>query len=213
MLRSRRISSIDGGILSQHLSDSSAPNRRGFLGLAASSAMAASLLASYGTFAAFATRFLFPARRPDVGWMVVRPVREIQSGSALPYRTPSGAHVTIARQGESDAVESFVALSSTCPHLGCQVHWEGHNDRFFCPCHNGVFSPSGVALSGPPADSKSNLPTFPLKVERGLLYIEVPFADLKMARQLEAIDSLPRSGPGHDPCLAKGFASESHGVA
>ncbi|REJ93270.1 MAG: ubiquinol-cytochrome c reductase iron-sulfur subunit, partial [Planctomycetota bacterium] len=66
----------------------------------------------------------------------------------------------------------FVALSSICPHLGCQVHWESQNDRFFCPCHNGAFDAAGQPLSGPPKDDNQPLPQFPLKVENNLLFIQ-----------------------------------------
>ncbi|MHC4822169.1 MAG: QcrA and Rieske domain-containing protein [Planctomycetota bacterium] len=108
----------------------------------------------------------------------------------MTYVAPGGARVVIARQGAAAEAESFMALSSTCPHLGCQVHWEAHNDRFFCPCHNGVFDPSGKGTEGPPGDAGQDLPRYPLKVEGGLLYIEVPLPTVASAE-----------GDGHDPCL------------
>ncbi len=67
-----------------------------------------------------------------------------------------------------------MALSSTCPHLGCKVHWEAPENRFFCPCHNGAFDPSGRAIAGPPAEAGQSLGRYPLRIEGGLLYIEVP---------------------------------------
>ncbi len=75
--------------------------------------------------------------------------------------------------------EDFFALSSVCPHLGCRVHWEKHYDRFFCPCHNGAFGPSGKAISGPPADDKQNLPHYPLKIVSGSLYIEMSYRTVR----------------------------------
>ncbi len=45
---------------------------------------------------------------------------------------------------------TVVGLSRICTHLGCIIKWEGDNDRFFCPCHAGIFSPTGVVLGGPP---------------------------------------------------------------
>jgi len=87
-----------------------------------------------------------------------------------------------------------------CPHLGCQVHWEPQNDRFFCPCHNGVFSPDGVATAGPPAEAGQSLLEYPLKVEGNLLFIEVAQSVLaKGPGRLEKPCGPP--GPGHDPCL------------
>ena len=47
-------------------------------------------------------------------------------------------------------------------------------ERFFCPCHNGAFDPQGRATEGPPAAAEQSLTRFPLKVENGLLYIQVP---------------------------------------
>lgn len=45
---------------------------------------------------------------------------------------------------------SYVALSRVCTHLGCIIKWQPDNKRFFCPCHAGVFAPTGKVISGPP---------------------------------------------------------------
>lgn len=159
------------------------------------------LAAAYGTFAAFLGRFLFPSRPTAKSWLYVAPLSRMAPGDSVVYKTPSGATVNIARQGAEPAVESFVALSSTCPHLGCQVHWEGQNDRFFCPCHNGVFSPDGTGIGGPPGDAGQSLPRYALKVDSDLLYIEVSTEEVAMGpgEILDDLSSPP--GPGHDPCL------------
>ena len=128
---------------------------------------------SLGGFVSVIARFLWPSRGPAVGWMYVAPVKKIKSGDSFVYKAPNGAFVNIARQGDGETVDDFIALSSVCPHLGCQVHWESAKNRFFCPCHNGVFDPSGRGVSGPPGDAKQDLPRYPLKVAGGLLYIEV----------------------------------------
>ena len=60
-----------------------------------------------------------------------------------------------------------------CPHLGCKVYWEGGTKSFFCPCHNGRFDSVGKPLEGPPAKANQQLIDFPLKIDRGLLYIQV----------------------------------------
>jgi cytochrome b6-f complex iron-sulfur subunit len=46
--------------------------------------------------------------------------------------------------------KSYVALSRVCTHLGCVIKWQPDNKRFFCPCHAGVFAPTGKVVSGPP---------------------------------------------------------------
>ena len=42
------------------------------------------------------------------------------------------------------------ALSATCTHLGCQVRWDAKSKHFRCPCHGGVYDPSGKVVDGPP---------------------------------------------------------------
>ena len=154
--------------------NSAGQTRRSWLETMGGLAMAGGLLAGYGTFAAYALRFLYPPRPEDKLWLLVAPVSSMKAGENISFRTPAGAKVAIARQGEADSVDSFIALGSTCPHLGCQVFWEGQNNRFFCPCHNGEFDPSGKGIGGPPGEAGQSLPRFPLKVETGLLYIQVP---------------------------------------
>ncbi len=160
------------------MENSTEPTRRGVINRFAIWFMGAGLFASYGALAAMGARYLMPARARGKRWLYTTRVDAISVGNSIPFRMPSGERITIARQGESGDVDDFVALSSTCPHLGCQVHWEGNNDRFFCPCHNGVFSRSGEAVSGPPADAGQDLSRYPLKIEEGLLFVHAPLATL-----------------------------------
>lgn len=146
------------------------PKRRRILTWGSTLAMAAGLAGSYGAFAVYSLKFLYPPSGNNKRWMFVGVLSRIREGDAIEYRLPSGAPVTIARQGSSGAVEDFMALSSVCPHLGCKVHWEANNDRFFCPCHNGVFDAQGNGVSGPPKGQ--TLERFELRVTDGLLFIE-----------------------------------------
>jgi cytochrome b6-f complex iron-sulfur subunit len=62
------------------------------------------------------------------------------------------------REGGRDEIRAF---SAVCTHLGCLVKWvpsaevkclagkSGPPYVFFCPCHEGVFGPSGEVLAGP----------------------------------------------------------------
>ena len=182
--------------------------RRRFLQWLPSLAMGGGLLAAYGTFAAYLGRFLYPARGLDRGWLFVREVKRLNTGEALAYRLPNGSPVNITRQGTTSTAEDFIALSSTCPHLGCRVHWEPQNDRFFCPCHNGIFTPEGKAIGGPPGDAGQYLPQYPLKVAGGLLYIQVPLDVAALGPgtvEDPAVAAKTPSGPGHDPCLRRGI--------
>ena len=152
----------------------SQPDRRDFLSTATTCAMAGGLAAGYGTLGVMAVRYLYPTGNDMVGWCYVATVDELAVGESMTFISPAGAKVVLARQSEGDAAENFIALSSVCPHLGCQVHWEPHNDRFFCPCHNGVFDPQGIAVEGPPAKAGQELEKYPLKVEDGMVFIEAP---------------------------------------
>ncbi len=67
---------------------------------------------------------------------------------------------------------NIVALSPKCTHLGCTINWNtnaDHQNRFFCPCHQGVFEKDGKNVEGTP-------PTQPLfvyeyEVRDGTIYL------------------------------------------
>ena len=153
-------------------------DRRDVLAVGSSILMAGGLLGGYGTFLAMAGRYLYPSGS-DKSWMFVADTARIAPGQSFDFRSPAGLEVTITRREEpADAAttaDSFLALSSVCPHLGCRVHWEPHNSRFFCPCHNGVFDPEGNPVSGPPATEDQHLLKYPLLVEDGALYIQMSY--------------------------------------
>jgi Rieske Fe-S protein len=153
-------------------------DRRQFLDNASSAAMTVGLTGGNGTFAVWAGRYLFPPGT-RISRVFVCKAEAIAPGGSRSFDSPAGVKVTVTRRadgplGGQPSAEQYLALSSTCPHLGCRVHWEPHNDRFFCPCHNGVFDPAGKAVSGPPADAGQSLPEYRLVVENGLLFIEMP---------------------------------------
>jgi len=152
--------------------------RRSFLARFVTGFMFAGLAASYGACAAIGARYLFPARSRAKRWQFLARVSELPVGGSLAYRAPTGEQVAVARRASSGAVDDFIALSSTCPHLGCQVHWQSGAGHFFCPCHNGTFDPEGRAIAGPPFEAGQSLPRYPLRIEEGVLYIEVPMEAL-----------------------------------
>lgn len=149
-------------------------NRRTFFRKLSIAAMAGGLVASYGTLGGMAAYFLYPASSQKKVWMFVTELTHFKLGDALSFTIPTGQTVTITRQQNKGDLSDFLALSSTCPHLGCEVHWEAQNNRFFCPCHNGAFDPTGKPIAGPPKDDNQALPKYPLRLENGLLFIEVP---------------------------------------
>jgi cytochrome b6-f complex iron-sulfur subunit len=157
--------------------------RRSLLSRLCGWSMGGALVAAYGSAAAVAGRYLFPARPASRRWIYVARVASLQRGQALPWRTPSGERVSIARVGDGESTDDFIALSSTCPHLGCQVRYESQHARFFCPCHNGVFTPEGKAVSGPPADADQDLVRYALRVDGPLLYIGLSERQIASAGQ------------------------------
>lgn len=166
-------------------------------------AMIGGLAAGYGVFGYMALRFLYPKESKTVAWQFVCETKAIPPGGARLYQTPAGQRVNVARIAGGDTAEAFIALSSTCPHLGCKVHWEPQKDRFFCPCHNGTFDKTGKGTGGPPGDAGQSLPRYPIKVEKGLIYIQVETAVLAERSAAGLVEELPRpEGSGHDPCLA-----------
>ena len=94
-------------------------------------------------------------------------------GDVISFRAPGGVTVNIARRSRDGVAGDFIALSSTCPHLGCRVSWRASERCFFCPCHNGYFDSDGHPTGGPPEKAHQALPRYALKVEDGLLHIEV----------------------------------------
>jgi Rieske Fe-S protein len=199
---------------SSESTEAESPDRRQFLETASRTAMVAGVVGGYGGFALIAGKYLYPATTGEVMWQFVTEVEGVDVGDSIRYRGPSGEVINITRMQREGTADDFIALSSTCPHLGCQVRWEGQNDRFFCPCHNGVFDPSGRGIGGPPGDAGQSLPRYELRVERDLLHIAVPPPRFASAQDRSGIVTADEGivGPGHDPCLGCGSdTSETDG--
>ena len=60
------------------------------------------------------------------------------------------------------------AISPSCPHLGCGVHWDSDKDLFICPCHDSEFALDGQVLSGP---SPRALDRFDARVEGDRIWL------------------------------------------
>ncbi|MBL7052696.1 MAG: Rieske (2Fe-2S) protein [Candidatus Marinimicrobia bacterium] len=89
---------------------------------------------------------------------------EIQSGNAKEIAIQGKPVFVINLDGK------FKVFSGVCTHLGCIIKWEENKNRFFCPCHQGVFDPSGKVVSGPPP---TPLTEFDVLEEGNLVYIQV----------------------------------------
>ena len=85
------------------MASTSPVSRRSFLSKALGVAMAAGLVAAYGTLAAFMARFLYPAKPTTRRWMFVTNIEHLHEGDSLVYHTPAGAPVNITRLGSGGA--------------------------------------------------------------------------------------------------------------
>lgn len=144
------------------------PTRRGAL---ASGLMGISLVAAYGTLGVQGLLFLLPERlRPRTRLLFAGQIADYPINGVRSVMDLEGRPVLVRR-----TTAGFTAFSSTCPHLGCKVHWQSEEGSFFCPCHRGVFDANGVGISGPPADAGQSLAEVAMKVdeEAGVVYLEV----------------------------------------
>jgi Rieske Fe-S protein len=143
------------------------PTRRTFLGwgalwtgLAACGAMGLTVVG----------KFLLPrSGERRVRRMYVGLAKDLTSGESRPFLAPDGARYLL-----TNADGAIAAFNATCPHLGCKVHWESENTRFFCPCHGGAFDTTGTPIAGPPVDENTPLRELPLEVTNGVIYALVP---------------------------------------
>ncbi len=184
--------------------DPSVESRRSFMSTCGTAAMVGGMGASYGTLGFCAIQYLAPdAADSNLDWQFVGTMASLDGLTSFDFTASSGVKIVIARVAETASPKSkssiagdstagaaepevglrsepvvestgFLALSSVCPHLGCQVFWETANDRFFCPCHNGIFDATGKATGGPPADANQSLTQYPTRILNNALYVMAP---------------------------------------
>jgi cytochrome b6-f complex iron-sulfur subunit len=123
------------------------------------------LALSYGLLGGYFVAYLFPPRRAATRRRLFVGRREqFQPGLARPFVDQRGRPLLIVARPDGE----LVGFDSTCPHLGCRVHWEAETASFVCPCHQGFFDADGVATAGPPAAAGQSLARVALEVdERG----------------------------------------------
>lgn len=87
------------------------------------------------------------ARSDQENTMLLGPIKSFPKGKAHYFKYPGEDQAMLLHLPNG----RFVAYSQKCTHLSCAVYYEPENQRIFCPCHDGVFSPdTGNPLAGPP---------------------------------------------------------------
>jgi nitrite reductase/ring-hydroxylating ferredoxin subunit len=73
---------------------------------------------------------------------------QVPTGSAVYFKYPDADSQAMLLHLPSG---QFVAFSQRCTHLSCAVFYQPQQERLYCPCHEGVFSPeTGDPIAGPP---------------------------------------------------------------
>ncbi len=70
--------------------------------------------------------------------------------------------------------DGFKVFSGICTHLGCIIKWEENNNRFYCPCHKGIFDKTGKVTGGPPPRP---LDEFTVEMDNNLVFVKVEDKD------------------------------------
>ena len=128
--------------------------------------LALSALVGLGGVGYFSARYLLAGLRPVRYETILAGRLDAVPEAGATDVTIVGRPLIVRR--EDDQVRVF---SAVCPHLGCLVKWEEANNRFYCPCHIGVFNSNGQPVSGPPTEP---LQEFDVQVESGNVYVSLP---------------------------------------
>jgi nitrite reductase/ring-hydroxylating ferredoxin subunit len=80
--------------------------------------------------------------------VIANDASSIPVGGAVRFTYPTERDPAVLLRLDDDL---FVAYSTICTHLACEVLWRAEHDDLFCPCHDGHFSPeNGEPTAGPP---------------------------------------------------------------
>lgn len=130
------------------------------------SLMGASLFSGMALMASYFFRFLLPASNvKPTRKLYVGKVSQIPPGKSINFTDLKGQRLNIVNTGDE-----FIALSTKCTHLGCQVFWKERERLFYCPCHDGFFDERGNVVKGPPP---APLTTYKVEAVGQSIYIYV----------------------------------------
>jgi cytochrome b6-f complex iron-sulfur subunit len=101
--------------------------------------------------------------RPAVTLREIGTVDEFPAGTVTPDRVN---RLYIVRENDG----GFLALSLTCPHLGCSVLWNEEKQQFDCPCHSSAFDRHGIVLNSP---APRPLDYLPVIIDQGKVMVDM----------------------------------------
>lgn len=65
--------------------------------------------------------------------------------------------------------DGYIALDTTCTHLGCQTRWVEEDGMIECPCHGSKFGRDGSLIHGP---APRPLRRWPMSLKQGELVVD-----------------------------------------
>ncbi len=125
--------------------------------------MGGGLIASFALLIRHGIDFIFPlVEAPPLRKLLIGRVNDIKIGEAKEVQVGESSLYLIRNE------DGYKVFSSVCTHLGCKVKWEGYRNRFYCPCHKGVYDSHGNVLEGPPPRP---LDEFKVEIDKNLVYM------------------------------------------
>ena len=98
--------------------------------------------------------FLYPVRRGKAPAQFVCLESEVPGEKPLEIIDLKGRKVLLLRRSDG----ALMALGTVCTHLGCAVYYRPKQEKFDCPCHQGVFDGTGKPVAGPPREPLERFP-------------------------------------------------------
>ena len=117
-------------------------------------------------------RFLYPVRSGSKNWLFVAPANRLNRATTCAIR-PRRERLSISPVRARLAALAISSPFHDLPPSGLPGALAGSAPALFLPCHNGVFDASGRGTGGPPGDAGQTLPHYRLRLERGLLFIDM----------------------------------------
>jgi len=152
-------------------------SRRALLaGIATGAGAAAAGTALWPLAAAVVDPLLGKASKEDAPWVDVAGEKEMRADVPLKgtvrIAVRDGFFTTLVELGavwlRRGPDGKILALSSTCPHLGCGVGLDPKGG-FACPCHDSRFAIDGSYVRGP---SPRALDPLPVRIENGRVLVQ-----------------------------------------